>query len=124
MRYLLSAILALVSLMPIESHAANFCLTGASLPPQCIYDDAEVCMKASHYPETTCITNPDAVLTYSGGSRYCTVSSNMAVSCIYIDREQCNNEASRRREICIDRVGMNDKNNKNNPYRNDPRLQY
>ena len=115
------AILSLLFITAIPANAANFCLVGPATPMQCIYDDAAVCRQASRPPETSCATNPDAVLNYSGNSRYCTVSSNLAVSCIYIDRSQCNEEASRRREVCIDRIGMNDKNN---PYRDDPRVQY
>lgn len=104
-----------------SAEAAKFCVAGAGLSPQCIYDDAQVCMRAADPPNTSCSVNPDAALSYSGNNRYCTVSSNQAVLCIYTDRNQCNDEASRRREICIDRIGMNEKNN---PYKNDPRVQY
>jgi hypothetical protein len=101
--------------------AAQFCVSGAGISPQCLYDDADTCIKSADPPNTYCSVNPDAVLNYSGNSRYCAVSSNQAVECIYIDRNQCNQEAQRRRGVCIDRVGMNDKHN---PYRSDPRVQY
>lgn len=115
----------LLSVMYLSSvsgaFAANFCVAGAGIAPQCLYDDADVCIKAADPPNTYCSVNQDAILNYSGNSRYCAVSSNQAVECIYIDRNQCNEEAQRRRGICIDRVGMNDKHN---PYKFDPRVQY
>lgn len=109
-----------LGISPWKAEAAQFCVGGAGISEQCLYDDAAQCLKATDPPNTYCTVNADAVLNYSGSSRYCVVSSLNTAECLYTDRTQCNNESAARRGICIDRVVMKDKNN---PYRFDPRIQ-
>ncbi len=114
-------LIALFFLMGISSaaHASPFCIAGMGMPPQCIYDDIQVCRQAAS-ANTSCVANPETLLNYSGGARYCTVTSHLSAQCIFNDRAQCRKEASLRKEICIDRM---DVTNVNNPYRFDSRIQ-
>ncbi len=117
----LGCIPLIVMQLPSGAKAAQFCMGGYGMALQCIYDDAAGCLEAQDPPGTFCTVNPEAVLNYSGNGRYCAVSSGQVAECIYSDRSQCNTEANRRRGVCIDRVTMQDKYN---PYKGDPRIQY
>lgn len=107
-------------LLTFPAQAAPFCLAGVGMPPQCIYDDIKVCVEAINSRDLHCTANPEAVLSYSGGSRYCRVTSYLSAECIFNDRLQCRREASMRGDICIDRTAMGDDTN---PYRYDERIQ-
>jgi hypothetical protein len=112
---------AMMALCPSVAQAAGtFCIGGFGMPPQCIYDDVVSCLHAADPPNTACLINNDAVLSYIGGSRYCTVGSERVAQCFYVDRQQCNTEATRVRRICVDSLGQTDENN---PFRYDNRVQ-
>lgn len=119
MRYAFFLFLSLM-LLATDARAASFCVAGLGLSPQCLFDDIKTCRKAVNTRDTSCIVNPAAVLSYSGGARYCRVTSYLSAECIFIDRAQCNKEAAAIQAICIDRMSMNDENN---PYRYDDRIQ-
>lgn len=104
----------------IPAQAATFCVAGVGMQPQCFYDDVTSCRRAATPPSTACIVNPEASLSYYGGSRYCTLNAERIASCIYTDRGQCNRDADNGAGICIDREEMADDLN---PFRYDNRVQ-
>ena len=109
------------SLIPVGAQAASFCVAGADLPPQCLYDDITNCRKASTPPATVCVVSPDAILNYVGSSRYCTVSASYSAQCIFSDHSLCEAEAGRSTNlVCIDRYSLREKNS---PFRYENRMQ-
>jgi hypothetical protein len=113
-------LLAIFLLMPALAQAATFCITGPGMAPQCLYEDVVSCRQAATPPSTACIVNPEAPLSFYGGSRYCTLGAERIASCIYTDRGQCNRDADNGAGICIDREAMADDIS---PFRFDNRLQ-
>jgi len=111
----------LLAIFMRSAMAAPFCLGGIGMPPQCIYDDVQVCRRAVNAPDLTCVINPDAIFTYFGSSRYCAVGSDLVAQCLYVDRNECNNARASGASICFDRAIVTDPSN---PFRFDPRLQY
>ncbi len=116
-------LLSLFCLIGETAYAATFCLVDIGLAPQCIYDDVDTCRKARSSQTASCTLNFETspYINFTGSSRYCTVSASKIGQCIFSDREQCNREAGRSNVVCIDRTGMQDKDN---PYKYDPRVQY
>ena len=102
--------------------AANFCLVGPAIPPQCYYDDVQACQQAASPPNTSCGISPDAFLMYHGDARYCTTGSDRVGQCMYVDRGACNKEAMRTNAICFDRTEIKTEKNPD-PFRYDNRIQ-
>jgi len=119
MRFLF-IISALFLIIPSGAQASTFCVAGAGMANQCLYDDVASCRQAASPPATACVINSEADLIYYGGSRYCTVGSDRVASCLYADRGQCNRDADNGAGVCIDREAMADDIN---PFRFDNRLQ-
>lgn len=113
-------IVFLVLAGPLPAMASPFCVGGAGIAPQCLYDDAVLCKKAAHPPNTSCVVNPDATLSYVGGANYCLVQSSLLAQCLFVDRNQCNGEARKSHGVCIDRRSVKDDNN---PFKFDNRVQ-
>jgi hypothetical protein len=105
---------------PGSARASTFCVAGAAMPPQCLYEDVRGCVKAAAPPNTFCTINPEVGLIYYGSQRYCTVQSDRLAQCMFVDRSQCNQEAYRNGAICIDREEIKDDLN---PFRYDQRIQ-
>lgn len=114
------ALMVLVSAVSSPVLAATFCVAGVALPPQCLYDDVPSCTQASDPPNTYCTVNPEATLSYVGGSPYCAVGADRVAECLYVDRSQCNSAAQKQDGVCFDREAMQDDRN---PYRFDNRIQ-
>ena len=103
MKYFFFLFVAGLLAFPNFVNAASFCLAGPALPPQCIYDDVQVCLKATEPPNTTCVINPETYIAYTGNSEYCVAKSSKTALCYYVDRDQCNQEAQRSQSICVQR---------------------
>ena len=104
-----------------SAQAGNFCIGGAGLPLQCIYDDVETCARAAEPPTTSCVLNPEAKLHIYGQSDYCLIHSGGIGECLYVDRGQCNDDAERAKGICINRTTVG---RESDPYIYDPRVQH
>lgn len=109
-----------VALSAAPSFAATFCVAGIGFPLQCLYEDVPSCVRASEPPNTYCSVNPEATLSYVGGSPYCAVGANRVAECLYVDRNQCMSAALKQDGVCFDREAMQDDRN---PYRFDNRIQ-
>ncbi len=115
-----TVLMVLATAVSSPAWAATFCVAGVALPPQCLYEDVPSCTRASDPPNTYCTVNPEATLSYVGGSPYCAVGANRVAECLYVDRNQCNSAAQKQDGVCFDREAMQDDRN---PYRFDNRIQ-
>jgi len=81
--------------------AAPFCLETQTVPPQCVYFDANDCRREADHQHGFCVANPQEVgLTPSVGA-YCVVTSGQASACDYQDASACSREATRQGGICV-----------------------
>ncbi len=119
---LVTAFLALAS---GTAEAANFCVVGMGIPPQCFYNDVRSCMNAAQPPNSFCAVNPDARLYYYGSSDFCAVHSVGIAQCIYGSLEECYSDSYRGsfrdRVVCMDRAQHPDNIS---PYRYDQRIDH
>lgn len=107
-----------ILLLAQGAQAATFCVGGPGISRQCLYEDVRLCQRAAKPPESYCTINPQAVLSYLGGSRYCVVDSSRLAQCLYTDRNQCNDVAARSASVCIER-----QTDEFSPFSNDTRVQ-
>ena len=107
-------------ILPQAVRAADFCIVGMAVPPQCYYDDMKACIAASAPPNTFCGVNPEARLMLYGTSRYCVVQSARLAECMFEDYQQCIDAAARQGAICSDR---NLRKDDINPFRYDRRIE-
>jgi hypothetical protein len=127
----LGAIWACLALLAgiTKSFAATFCIVGAAIPPQCLYESVSDCIKGADSVNTFCGINPETRLSYYGSERYCSVDSARVTQCLFSSREECNEAANKEKEICIDRnddqtdnqtgAPNNNQNDKQNNKQND-----
>ena len=87
----------------IGSHcamAAPFCLTNLSVPPQCMYYDANQCSTEAARQGSWCVPNPSQTQVGTGSGQYCLITSQGASQCVYLDRSTCAAEATRQHGVC------------------------
>ncbi len=102
-----------------DTWAATFCVVGPAIPPQCLYESVNDCIRASDSINTFCGINPETHLSYYGSQRYCTVDSARITQCLFSSWDECSRAASRQAAICIDREAKADDVN---PFKYDQRL--
>jgi hypothetical protein len=80
--------------------AAPFCLQTLTVPPQCMYYDANLCRNDAAKQGGWCSPNPGSTLTGTGSGQYCVVTSQGASTCAFLDRVTCDSEAARQHGVC------------------------
>ena len=82
--------------------AAPFCVTTASLPPQCLYVDPGNCRTRAAELHGVCTANPFEVPLTAGFGPYCVVDASRYTFCVYQDLASCSQAANRQRgSICV-----------------------
>ena len=94
------------AVLPGSAHAAPFCLSNQSVPPQCIYTDPASCERESARQGGVCVANPAEVHLSSGVGQYCLVTATQASFCVYSDRSTCANDALRQGGACVYAPGV------------------
>jgi hypothetical protein len=97
----LSALVALAALPATAALAAPFCLETQTVPPQCIYFDANDCRLEANHQRGACVVNPQEVGLVPNVGAYCIVTSGGASSCTYQDAGSCSREAVRQGGVCV-----------------------
>jgi hypothetical protein len=90
---------------PATAIAAPFCVQNQSIPPQCIYYDAQSCNFEAGKINGFCTVNPQQVTVRSGIGHYCLITSGMVSQCIYPDLSNCQAEAKRQQGACVQDPG-------------------
>jgi hypothetical protein len=80
--------------------AAPFCLQTLTVPPQCMYYDANLCRNDAAKQGGWCSPNPGSTLAGTGSGQYCVVTSQGASTCAFLDRVTCDSEAARQHGVC------------------------
>ena len=88
-------------LIPVAGHAAPFCLGNESVPPQCIYYDANSCRKEAIRQGGICSANPRELHVSINIGKYCLVTSGQVSLCVYLDRAHCDADAARQNGACV-----------------------
>jgi hypothetical protein len=97
----LVALLALAAFPAPAALAAPFCLELQSVPPQCIYFDANDCRVEANHQHGACVANPQEVGLVPSVGAYCIVTSGGASSCTYQDAVSCSREAVHQGGVCV-----------------------
>ena len=92
---------AVIGLASSGAGAAPFCLTSQTLPPSCIYYDAQDCARDAQHQGGVCSANASEVRLSSGFGQFCVVTSAKASICSYADRQTCALDAQRLRGTCV-----------------------
>lgn len=88
------------------AHAAPFCLGTQSVPPQCIYFDADSCRKEAGRQGGVCSANPQEVRVSSNIGQFCVMTSQQVSLCIYLDRGTCEIAAAHQHGACVSSPGV------------------
>lgn len=83
------------------AHAAPFCISNQSVPPQCMYYDAAQCEKEAALQGGVCSANPQRLTLRPGIGQFCVVTSSLISLCVYSDRGSCIAEAARQHGTCV-----------------------
>jgi hypothetical protein len=97
----LAAVLALAALPAPAALAAPFCLETQTVPPQCIYFDANTCRAEANHQHGACVVNPQEVGLVPSVGAYCIVTSGGASSCTFQDATSCSREAVHQGGVCV-----------------------
>lgn len=95
--------LVLAAILPAPAAlAAPFCLETATVPPQCIYYDANNCRKEAIHQGGGCVVNPAEIAVRPGTGEFCIAASNGATTCDYSDLQNCARDANRQGAVCVE----------------------
>lgn len=89
-------------LLPLQAHAAPFCVRTAAVPSRCLYVDPAECRREARTQGGECVVDPTVSLPVHGTSRYCIVVSGAALECAYPDRSPCERPATRMGSGCVE----------------------
>lgn len=92
--------------LPAGGHAAPFCIGTESVPPQCIYYDANDCRKEANRQGGFCSANPNELHVSTNIGQFCLVTSQQVSLCIYLDRSTCDADAARQHGACVAAPGV------------------
>ncbi len=98
-RHLLVLLAALAC--PAAAGAAPFCVATQTVPPRCLYADAQSCDAEARREHGYCQGNPGQVLPQRGGGQFCVADGSMALDCSFRDRSACERAAARTRTACL-----------------------
>lgn len=93
-------------LTPVGGHAAPFCLGTQSVPPQCIYYDADSCRREAGRQGGVCSANPQEVRVSTNIGQFCVMTSQQVSLCIYLDRGTCEIAAAHQHGACVSSPGV------------------
>jgi hypothetical protein len=93
-------------LAPAGGQAAPFCLGTQSVPPQCIYYDADSCRREAGRQGGVCSANPQEVRVSSNIGQFCVMTSQQVSLCIYLDRGTCEIAAAHQHGACVSSPGV------------------
>ena len=102
----LSSTVLLGLLIPTGGHAAPFCIGSESVPPQCIYYDADSCRRVANKQGGVCSANPKELRVSTNLGQYCVVTSQQVSLCIYLDRGTCETAAVQQHGACVSSPGV------------------
>ncbi len=98
---LLAGLLTATVLPAPGAIAAPFCLQTQTVPPQCIYFDANECRQEATHERGFCVVNPQEVALPPSVGAFCIVTSGQASSCDFQDATACYREAAHQGGICV-----------------------
>jgi hypothetical protein len=99
-------VVALGLVFQAGSHAAPFCIGTETVPPQCIYYDADSCRKEANRQGGICSANGQELHVSTNVGQYCLVTSQQVSLCIYLDRGTCDADAARQHGACVSSPGV------------------
>jgi hypothetical protein len=88
------------------AHAAPFCIGTESVPPQCIYFDADSCRREAARQGGVCSANAKEVRVSTNLGQYCVMTSQQVSLCIYLDRRSCEIAAGQQHGACVSSPGV------------------
>ena len=94
-------LIAAIGLIAPGAWAAPYCVQSRTIPPQCIYVDANECSKRAQQMQGSCSVNPNEIKISSAVSAYCVTDSTRNLQCGFASYDSCSSEASRRHGFCV-----------------------